>query len=199
VIGRAHISEERLFTHYVADRSGEVPDPPTADHLIDCSECRGRYDELVRFMDGLRAEAEADVEATFPPEWREAQRDQIMRRLVHVGRAARVISFPGRLVARQMVNTASRMAPRWAAAAAAAGLLVGAAAGMYFDPRSQPPAMTVVRPQPAAQPVSVASEPVALDADQFLSELESALGGPRTPELMPYDVLTPQVREIALK
>ena len=39
--------------------------------------------------------------------------------------------------------------------------------------------------------------PIALDTDTFLTELERALGGPQTPELMTLDVLTPHVREIA--
>jgi hypothetical protein len=53
-------------------------------------------------------------------------------------------------------------------------------------------------PAPAAvQPTAgTGVPPVAIDTDAFLSELERALGGPQTPELMTLDFLTPHVREI---
>ena len=53
-------------------------------------------------------------------------------------------------------------------------------------------------PAPAAVQATAGSgaPPVAIDTDAFLSELERALGGPQTPELMTLDVLTPHVREI---
>jgi anti-sigma factor RsiW len=206
-MGRArHLVEERLFDCYVAERAGESIEPPAADHLADCGECAARYAELAQFMDGLRADADADTDALFPAEWRDAQRQQIARRIEHLGHAARIISFPGRLVARHMAGTASRMAPRWAAAAAA-GLFVGIGVGMFYDARSHvaqtaqtisgvPAAARPAQTAPTGLPVSVQAP--AFDTDAFLSELESALGGPRTPELMSLDVLTPQVREVVL-
>lgn len=201
-MGRAHhLAEDRLFEHYVAERGGEPLDPPTAEHLGDCADCSARYGELARFMDSLRSEVDAETDDLFPPEWQEAQRQQIARRVAHVGRAARVISFPGRLVARHMGGRTPRLAPRWAAAAAAAGLFVGVAVGMFYDARARVPRMTTasaVRPIQSAAPAVVISAPTLLDTDRFLEELEGALGGPRTPELMSLDVLTPHVRDIAL-
>ena len=197
-----HLAEERLFDCYVAERAGEAIDPPLAEHLVDCAECGARYGEFARFMDGLRTDADAELDEIFPPEWHETQRQQIAGRLAHIGHVARVISFPGRLVARHVAGTASRIAPRWAAAAAAAGLFVGVAVGMFYDSRShlapagRPTAAAVVRP---TAPAAVAtSGPSTLDTDAFLSELEGALVGPRTPELMSLDVLTPHVREIGM-
>jgi hypothetical protein len=198
VIGRTHhLSEERLFDGYVAERSGEPLDPPAAEHLADCGDCRDRFADLRRFMDGLRSEADADVGALFPPEWQAAQRHQIDRRLEHVGHAARVISFPAESMARHIAGTGARFTLRWAVAAAVAGLLVGVAVGMYYDSPSGAPAMTISRSASVAAPaVAVSAPPPALDPDAFLTELEMALGGPRTPELRPFDELTPHVREI---
>ena len=60
--------------------------------------------------------------------------------------------------------------------------------------------MGVSRPASTAPPaVAVTLQPASIDADAFLSQLETALGGPQTPELRAFDMLTPQVREIALE
>src|SRR5215831_3704886 len=134
MIARApHLQDERLYECYYAERRGDAPDPPTAEHLSDCDECRRRFDELSRFLAELRADADAEIDAAFPPERLRAQLQDIARRLEGVGRAARVISFPGRMVARQSTTSVARLATRWVAAAAAAGLFVGVAAGTVFN------------------------------------------------------------------
>ena len=77
---------------------------------------------------------------------------------------------------------------------------------MFYDARNHAPQSqcSVVRaaptrarrrrPRPAA-----ARRRSPSTTDAFLSELERALGGPQTPELMPLDVLTPHVREIVVR
>jgi anti-sigma factor RsiW len=219
VIVRAHhLHDDRLFDYYLAAKTGETPDPPSAEHLGECEACAARYAELTAFMDGLRADAAAEADAVFTPERLWAQQQHIMRRVEHVGRAARVISFPGRVTQRMAVAT--RVAPRWLAAAAAAGLFVGVAVGgMLFDSspsaptattllaRTKPvrrmtpppvrvtsPASVVEEPQPVA-PVAPAKAASA-DDDTFLSELENALQH-RPRELQPYDALTPHVRDVS--
>jgi len=201
VIGRVHhLPAERLFECYVAERSGEPVDPPAAAHLADCGECGGRYRELERSMDDLRLEADAELDQLFPPERQEADQRRISRRLEHLGQAGHVITFPVQLVARHVVGTAARIVPYWAAAALAAGLLVGTAVGVSYDSRARVPAMGVSRPASTAPPaVAVTLQSASIDAGAFLSQLETALGGPQTPELKAFDVLTPQVREIALE
>jgi hypothetical protein len=94
--------------------------------------------------------------------------------------------------------TASRVAPRWVAAAAAAGLFVGAAAGMFYD-ASRPGHATAVtatagppvEPRPAPRPAATIEDDAAL-----LSEVELTLDRPHTLELQPLDTFTPHVREI---
>jgi hypothetical protein len=195
-----HLAEDHLFEYYTAERAGEPLDPRSAEHLADCTECGDRYADLSRFMDGLRAEADAETDALYPPDWLEAQRHSILRRVEHFGHAARVITFPGRLVTQQMAKGIRVRVSPWAATAAAACLFVGVAVGMFYDGRTRTPQHAVVRavPNPAAVQATAGTgtPPVAMDTDAFLSELERALGGPQTPELMTLDVLTPHVREI---
>jgi len=203
VIGRVrHLQEDRLFDCYTAAQAGELPDPRSAAHIADCTECRARYDELVQFMDGLRQEADEDTAAVFTPETLRAQQQHIMRRIEHLGHPARVLSFPGRVVRRHFAPAAGRIAPRWTAAAAAAGLVIGVGVGVVFDSRNRvaapsPLAMTISRTaRPAAPVVSVAVEAPVADDDAFLSEIETVLGGPHNQELLPFDALTPRVQEL---
>ena len=194
-----HLPEDRLFDCYIAERSGESWDPLAADHLSACHDCGVRYGELSRFMDGLRAEAEAETDAIFTPEQLRLQQQHIANRIEHLGHPARVLSFPVRLVHRHLARHASRIAPRWAAAAAAAGVFVGVGAGVVFDSRARvvPAPMTIARPaRVEPQTVAVSSPGPLVDDDAFLSEIEAAIGGSHNQELLPFDALTPRVQEI---
>jgi hypothetical protein len=208
VIARAHhLQDERLFDCYLADRAGDVVDPPAAEHLLECADCEARYSELAAFMDGIRSDGDALADEVFTADRLWAQHQAILHRIEQAGRPARVISFPDR-VGRKVAATTTRVAPRWLAAAAAAGLFVGVAVGgMFFDQgtpildvqtimaRSKP-ARTPAAPPPVrvTSPASVV-EPA--DDDNFLAELEEALQNPRTRELLPIDALTPHVRDIS--
>lgn len=205
-----HLQDERLFDCYYAERRGDALDPPTAEHLSDCDPCRRRFDELSEFMSALRTEADAELDAAFPPDRMRAQQHEIARRLESVGRAARVISFPGRMAARQTYTSTARLATRWIAAAAAAGLFVGVAAGTAFNfggrlSLAQSARFTVG--QTARQRISASAPALLAPAavgvatgsdrdDAFMSDLESALDRPHTSELGVFDALTPHVREI---
>jgi hypothetical protein len=214
-----HLHEDRLLDCYVAERAGEGTDPVAAEHLLECGECASRYAEFARFLDALRDEGEAEADGIFTSERLRTQQQHIMRRIESVGRPARVISFPGRSP-RPMTGVARRVAPRWLAAAAAAGLFVGVAVGgTLFDSafRARPtadPSTMLARTKPArrmsapppvrvtspASVVTAAPGPTAAafaDDDKFLFELENALQHPRTRELQPYDALTPHVRDIS--
>jgi len=195
---RAHLLEETLFDCYLADRQGERIDPPTAEHLADCPACAARYADLAGFMDDLRSDAVNEADGIFTADHLRAQQQQIARRLAHVGRPARVILFPGRFVRRTMANPATHSAPRWVAAAAAAGLFVGIAVGASYQfsgrfnswrtmARQTSPAAVATRGQ---NPAEVAAD------DAFLSDLEVALQRPHTRELVAFEAFTPHVREV---
>jgi hypothetical protein len=114
-------------------------------------------------------------------------------------RPARVISFPRHATPRTLASATVRVAPRWIAAAAAAGLFIGVALGASYEwewhahPR-QSLATAASRLAPVATRGSGRVDVAADDA--FLSELDAALERPRTRELIAYDALTPHVREV---
>jgi hypothetical protein len=199
VIGRAHhLQDDRLFECYLAGLDGTAVDRLVAAHLAECAACAAHLRELVHFMDGLREEAEADTDAIFTPERLRSQQQQILHRLEHLGHAARVLSFPARLMGRRMAHTASRIAPRWAIAAAAAGLFVGVGVGTLIDPpRREVPAAIAPFPLVVSPALTAGDPQPAGDADTFLSDLEMALSGPRNRELMPLDALTPRVQAVS--
>ena len=198
-----HLADDRLFDCYVAERAGDAADLRAAEHLAECESCGARYTELVRFMDRVYEEAVAEADEVFTPEQLRAQQQQIARRIEAVGRPPRVISFPAAGARRGFAVSATRSAPRWVAAAAAAGLFIGIAVGYQLEGRRARPAaaarheagsLRAVTPTAVAMtgnaPADVASD------DAFLSELEIALERPRTRELMAIDAFTPHFREI---
>jgi anti-sigma factor RsiW len=203
-----HLHDDRLFDCYAAERRSETPDPRSAEHLADCAACSGRYAELTRFMDALRAEGRAETDDVFTADRLRAQQQAIARRIEGVGRPARVISFPGASTAGTLAAKTSRVAPRWVAAAAAAGIFVGAALGTSYEwthGASGFSRTSANRTSAASRTATRLAEPVATrGSDQadvasdeaFLSELEVALDRPRTPELRAFDELTPHFKEI---
>jgi len=196
-----HVQEDRLIDCYFAERSGELPDPPVVDHLEECAQCGERYGELTRFLDALRKEADSETDTVFAPERLQAQQQAIAHRLEHVSRAARVISFPGRFVSRRITST-PRVATRWIAAAAAAGLFVGVAVGMFSESQGfRGAARTGASARPAhLVPVATGGNGPAPDPsdDAFMFDLEVALERPGTRELLPFEALTPYVREVSI-
>lgn len=199
MISRAHhLQDDRLFDCYLAERSGEAIDPPLAEHLADCELCATRYAELAGLMTVLRREGEADADAVFTADRLRTQQQHIARRLEHVGRPARVISFPGQFVRRTIHASTSRTAPRWMAAAAAAGLFIGVAVGASYERGSRARGPIGGSASQRLTPVATrGGNPTDIAADDaFLSDLEVALERPHTRELQAFDALTPHVREI---
>ena len=205
IVHSGHLKDEHLFECYLATQSGEDLDPRAAEHLADCDQCVARYDEVVAFMDTTRQAADAETDAEFTAERLLVQQQQILRRLEHVHRSARVITFPGRDTLSGS-RTVGRLTPRWLAAAAAAGLFIGVAVGGYFAPERFH--RSVARQVAAERPMTVQQRPAAPaavrvntaledpDDDAFLMELELALARPHTRELQPFDAMTPHVRDI---
>jgi len=203
MFGARHLHDDRLFDCYLAERSGERIDPPAAEHLADCPDCAARFTEFAGFMDTLREDGEAEADAIFTPEHLRAQQQQIARRIEHVGRHARVISFPGQFSRGRIASPTTRTAMRWAAGAAAAGLFIGIALGASFEwgartrgGRLAPAASAQASARPARMSPALARSPAATSDDAFLLDLEVALERPRTRELVAYDAFTPHVREI---
>lgn len=193
----SHLHDQRLFDCYLAERGGDVLDPPAAEHLADCGDCTARYAALTEFMETLRRDGDAEADAVFTPDRLRAQQHAVARRVEHLGRPARVISFPHRIVQRTLGVSQSRTAPRWVAAAAAAGLFVGVALGASYEwnmRRAPAPSFGVRDVSAHIAPAAVRG--VSADDAAFLSDLELALERPHTRELLAFDELTPHVREV---
>ncbi len=155
-------------------------------------------------MERVRTDGDAEIDSLFPAERLRAQQQQIAKKLEHVGRAARVISFPGPATALENGGTRSPFALKWLAAAAAAGLFLGVALGASYEWESHARAVGSVAALRASASRGSRLTPIATrgtvpgtpaDDDAFLSDLEAALERPRTRELLPFDQLTPHVRE----
>jgi len=210
IVRNSHLHDDALYECYYAARRGEALDPPSAEHLADCAECSSKYAELGTFLTGLSDDADAEIAVLFPAERLREQQQEIARKLTLIGRAARVITFPGRAAAHMMPvqpRSISRLAPRWLAAAAAAGLFVGVAASTIFNfspwtlaREGRRPGVTEPVHQAAASAPSrlaPAVEQAVVDMDDmFMSDLESVLDRPHTSELVAFDALTPHVREV---
>jgi len=195
-----HLQEQRLLDSYLAERDGAPLDPPVAEHLADCGTCSARYAELASFMDALRHDGDAEADAVFTPDRLRVQQQQIARRIAQVGRPARVLSFPGRIVRSTLSASSARPASRWVAAGAVAGLVLGVALGASYQWGAHTPSQLLMRNSatPILTPVATrGSSPAEVAADEaFLSDLELALERPHTRELQAFDALTPHVREI---
>lgn len=193
-----HLADDRLFECCISERIGERLDPPAAEHLADCGECALRYTELMGFMDELRTEADAETDEIFTPGRLRAQQHEILARIAHIGHAARVIRFPGRYTT-GAEHRVHRVATRWLAAAAAAGMFIGVGTAFFLESSTHHSTRTAALSRPAHLSAATAARLSPNDPadDRFLSELDVALDRPRTRALMPLDALTPHVREVS--
>lgn len=164
----------------------DEPAAATTAHLASCTACRRRQDRLARRLRASRTGAHAAADAAFTPEVLERQRSAILQRIARVG-AGRVLAFP-------RATAPDEGAPalpawhgrerRWIVAAAAAGLLIGFAAGQWPRPSSVTPAPSV------AAVTAPAAEALRRD-DTLLSDVEEALTREVRPEFGGLDGLTP--------
>jgi hypothetical protein len=205
-----HVSIDRLTALALVGRAPEGDD--TADnshdrdalaHVGDCDQCAATFARLVADADSLRAVAFAAADDVFDDAMLDAQRTRILDRLAHLGRAARVISFPRRTREAAMpVSTGSR---RWVSVAAAAGLIIGLVTGQMLHFVQGAPsgareeAITSMQAPPrqggpAIIPAS-ASMP-SLSDDELLDEVESAVLLPRAHSLRALDAFTPRASDL---
>ncbi len=166
---------------------GDGADPRTDTHLASCARCRRERDRIAQLLADARAGADAAVDAAFGPAELERQRQSVLQRIARNGGAARVLRFPHGPDERPAVTP--RTDSRWLVAAAAAGLLLGVAAGQL------PHLMDAARTTPAVAGAVAPDAPgPAADwrlDDSLLSEVDAALASVTRPELEALDALTP--------
>jgi hypothetical protein len=199
---RHHPADERLIALYFGDTDTGAEDERTVrQHVHGCETCTWRYTELTAPLERLRADAASEADELFTPARLDAQRAAIRERLALGSRASRVIKFPA---SRPTLDRAVIARPmfRWVAAAAAAGLLVGASAGRFisFGRDFNPPAAAVATARPVPAPRSVAYQPPdnAVGDEAFLVEVEAAVSRQRIAALSALDDLTPHARETVM-
>ena len=162
-------------------------DQRTAAHLASCARCRRESDRIALVLADARAGADAAVDAAFGAADLERQRQAVLQRIARNGGAARVLRFPHGPDDRPV--TPPRSDARWLVAAAAAGLLLGVAAGqlphLVNAARTTPGVARTVAPDPPSPATDW-----RLD-DSLLSEVDAALTSVTRPELEALDALTP--------
>lgn len=189
-----HLEEDALLELWVRDCDADPVQTPV--EVRECEPCREAYANLLATIDGLREEVVAEADAVFTPERLAAQRAHILRRIANGDRPARVLPFP---VASRTAPARQPTARRWIAAAAAAGLLVGAIAGKFIDPWSagrRGLSRTPILSQ--AAPSGLAPLPGATDED-ILIDIEDALESPVINGLETIDAMTPVVQTVAVE
>jgi anti-sigma factor RsiW len=189
---RNHLSDDRLID-VCLDKAGYAAE---RNHLDSCPECAERGAHLSRMLTDVAAVTVAEADAAFSVDRLAKQRARILQRLEQEGRAGRVITFPGNLTQRPSLR--ARPGMRWVAGAAAAGLLIGVAAGHLahvVSPnqwRGSPTQMVLQPPGTTLHAVST-----TLSEEEFLGMLEVAIEGTSGASLRPLDDLTPLVWEVA--
>jgi hypothetical protein len=192
-----HLTDVAFTEFWTA--SFETGQPSTDPHLSACEECQARYAAFTEWMDGLRGDALAEADEVFTADRLAAQQAQVMRRLEALERPARVIAFPK---FSRPVAAPARNVQRWVASAAAAGLIIGLAAGQFVDIRdafggpesgavaqvraSQPRQMSA---SPAISPISTSS---VSDEDIFFGNMVRAA---QYSTLQTMDDITPRARD----
>jgi hypothetical protein len=184
-----------LFARHVDDTTLQlmVLDPGTVavaavSHLDGCARCQARAADARRRLEATRAAAGVAADAAFSATDLDRQRRAILSRIRRGHRPARVLAFPGH----EAPGPPPRADRRWLAAAAAAGLVLGALAGQLPHLDSATPPATRID-APAVESVRADSRPLE---DTLLSEVDAALDPAARPELRALDALTPVHYEI---
>lgn len=191
---RRHLSDPAMVELYFACAGRATVGGAGAAHLEACTACHARYQDLAARLDSVAEDAVCEADAEFTADRLRDQRARVLHRLESLGRHARVIRFPAGGSPAGPVPVLRRIVIRWTAAAAAAGLLVGAVAERALTPRfdasRREPAVTRTDARLAPQQDPTAPE----REDLFLSEVEEALSGNRIVELQALDALVPTVQ-----
>ena len=196
---RAHVADADLAALVLAGPDAAAP--RTLAHLTSCPPCAEGLGTLEARLDEDRRVATAAADRAFPADRLDRQRAAILRRLGYGRHLARILPFPSTappvvsMLRRQVVH-------RWVAAAALAGLIVGAVAGRLLEtPRRPAPSRAVANthatPDTALAPQQLQASALAEEA--FFRDFEAAaIDGPHVEPLRALDALTPHPADARL-
>jgi hypothetical protein len=192
-MNRRHLTDDRLIDICMS----AAVSPSDERHLARCPDCEVRRTELASLLSEIDTAATVEADAAFPADRLARQQARILARLEQSGRPGRVIAFPA-AHGPDALSTRTRPMSRWVAAAAAAGLIVGLAAGHLshdFSGIGRPTmARAAIRQQIAATTMREAAP--AMTDDEFLGQIEAAIDRTGPPALRPLDALTPRAWEV---
>lgn len=199
-----HADEDSLIACYLAGnglKDATSQDEQHVAHLAACPACAERYRALSASLLGAKEALEREADEYFTDARLAHQQERILRHVQGSDVNARILPFPVSPSVRTHLVW-PRLATRWIAGAAAAGLFVGLAAGLMMEARYHrgftwrtPKALVALTSPPRG--VSLAGTLLSDAADErFLSEIDEALSSQRAAELQPFDALTPHVQEI---
>lgn len=187
-----HLADEQLLA-LIETASGDA-------HLSTCERCANRHAELLCAIGDLD-EFNAEADAAFDEHHLARQHAQILRHIDRNHGPARVLHFPALTSA---IPHGQPFGRRWVAAAAIAGLIVGAFAGWRLDHealRARQARMAAAQARTSERQftqggsVIVPADHRRVGSDErLLVEVDAAVTRPRVKELTAIDALTPSAR-----
>ena len=196
-MNRAHLSDDRLIEICLAEVFSPVDEP----HLQTCERCESRRMELATTLADVSMRVIDEADAAFPADRLARQHARILQQLDHLGRPARVIAFPaghGTEASRPTV----RHSRRWIAAtgAVAAAFLVGIYTEHFAHQfplgRTEVRMASRVTDAAALRAGAVRTVVASVSDDEFLGQIELAVGSTGPAVLAPLDALTPRAWDV---
>ena len=182
---RGHLSERALIDAWQQGQHSA--------HLDRCDICVSRLVALTRCLDDVRQVAVDEADAAFPPERLAAQQAQILRRLEHLDRPARLLAFPAASRgARADGEVRRHFWPGWVVGAAAAGLFLGVLGDRLVTTQMLTDAAR------RAAVMQTASNQQAADDDAVLTQ-DAAFAEPNLETLGAISAMTPRVSQAAAR
>jgi hypothetical protein len=202
-----HLTDEQLIAMCVTGSAATLE--PYDIEGVPCSLCERRRAALSGLLDDVSDSATIAAETAFPPERLARQHARILQRvdqqrldsrlLDPQARAGRVITFP-QPRAQRTSQLRAQPVRRWIAGAAAAGLLIGAVAGRlaYEFPvgvlGQTSAGQQAIGHQASSVPLRAVSG--TMSDDEFLREIEAAVGSSGPAALRRLDAVTPVAWEV---
>ena len=187
-MSQRHLSEDQLIEACLG-----VPGSATHQHLLTCPACEARCATVEHLLAEVNDVATVESDAVFSPARLARQQARILERVDQDGRPARVIVFPAGQAPAPLMH--ARPATRLVAAAAAAGLVLGLVGGHFAH--ELPTFGRTTTPAVVTQSAGAAPLRTAMGADdEFLAQVELAVGSAGPAVLRPIDALTPRDSDV---